>query len=179
MIAITNTPSKASTGRPKISGTVLSDDGGRMCLVKCLFSGGENVGNTGSPRVEIWVALREGWLAPVVVRGWKAGKREMMWDVMRGRHELSADNLAALAKWLGKIGYAATDVWPPNGQRASAPTWPLSLWERRVILPDDRRWPKTQKSRAKTINKMLAERNECDPDYVWAIDAQILALSLR
>lgn len=199
MLTVVCTPPRGN-GRPRIYGTILADEAGQMVLVKNLFSGAENVGNAGSPRVEIWLALRRESLMPVVVRGRPATDgtvppshaargvtrpriehRPAEWAMLAGKHELSPDNLARLAEYLAGISYATTDVWPPNGHRASAPTWPLSLTDSRVVLPDDGRWPKKhQQPRARNAKRLLAELESAAAEMAWAIEAQILAVySLR
>lgn len=183
MLSVVTTPS-TNWGRPAIFGTVLSDERGPMCMARNVFFGPENHGNTGCPRVDIWVALRQGTLQPVVVRGRPASRighakpkqyRPAQWETMRGKHELSEDNLVKLALVLASMGYQTADVWTPH----AAATWPLNPWDSRVVLPGDKRWPKSQRPRAKGVKALLSRLGACEPAEVWIVEIMILARSLR
>lgn len=160
------TPAKGR-GRPRIVGTVVRDESGEMILVRRIYSLGENAGNTGSPRSESWVAMRRDGLAPVIVRG-APGR----WHIA-GHLDFGEIWVSELAASLIACGYTIADVWPGS----QSPTWPVSVWDRRIVLPDDDRWPKEAKSLAKYIKDLLRDRNECPDAEVWRIDARIIAAS--
>jgi hypothetical protein len=154
-------------GRPPIFGTVLRDGHGDIILVRNVYAFGANTGNTGSPRSEAWVALRADGYAPAVVR--LSGQ----WWHLCEPSDFGEIHGSALRESLRRCGYERSDVWPGN----PSPSWPTTIWDRRIILPDDDRWPRGRDTLRQSLRTMLAARNECPDDQVWRIDAAILALS--
>jgi hypothetical protein len=70
-------------------------------------------------------------------------------------------------------GYTLDDISP-----GAHPTWPTTIWDRRVILPDDSRFPSVKRATVgKAVAEALASRNRCPEDEVWRVDAFILGLS--
>lgn len=173
-LAICRTP-PAGKGRPPIVGTVLRDGLGEMCLVRRIWSHAENAGNTGGPRTECWIALRNGDsravdppFRPAIVLGrpgdWRAGTL--------------ADVPPIWATELTEALLATGDYRPWDLEPGDhVPDWPATIWDRRVILPDDGRYPAEKASVAPSIRSLLDQRKGCPDDQVWAIDAQILNLA--
>lgn len=173
-------------GRPKVAGTILARaTGERLCLVRQIFAGASNAGNTGSPAVLVWIALGEcpeRPFAPVGVRrvgiggggglggSWaEVGEGELRWAT-------GADGIYA-ATWrhhLARMLMRPADLWD-----ATAPHWPTTTMDRRVVLPGDGRWKNSLVSPSilAALDDLQQRRNVCPDPLVWAIDAQILSLA--
>jgi hypothetical protein len=167
---VVRAPPKAA-GRPKIAGTVLRDEAGDLCLVRRIWSHAEGAGGTGSPRSEGWVALRAESFRPAIAAG-----RPGQWRTV-GLCDVPADLASELADALALAGDYR--VWHLVGRGEPGVDWPVTIWDRRVVLPDDDRWPRYKDSLVPAIDELLAKRNTCPDDEVWACDSQILNLAPR
>jgi hypothetical protein len=162
-------------GRPKIFGTVLSGGDEQWVTVRLLASLPEDAGGSGSPRVEIWFALARSNYAPTLVR--RATKNGVGdWEPVSPSDLTGSVWASEIIERLDRMGYRLPDLYPGD---PNAP-WARSTMDRRTILPDDDRWPKSANpSVAAAIRELQARRNTCPDDEVWRIDAMILGLCLR
>lgn len=162
-LRIVRQPVQSGRGRPRISGTILASPNEQMVIVRRAFSGAANEGNTGSQPVEVWVAVSHdrdrGYRLHVVRR---AGGRHATW------------HLAPPDEWQTAVVRSALDACHA---RCSDP--PRTIWDHRVILPDDPRWPKGRESLREWLTALLCERSNACDDNLWAIDAAIIAASPR
>lgn len=160
---IVRVPAK-SGGRPRIYGTVLAGRRERIVLVRLAYSLAENAGNTKSRQVECWIGIGVDSGKPRIVRRC-GGKWQRFSRDDAGLRAADIDRAIAACRLTPKL--------------TSQPDWPWSIWDRRVILPDDRRFPAAAKGIGRLISSLLADRNNCTDDEVRIIDAQILAISLK
>lgn len=161
-------------GRPTIAGTILWDGATQMVCVRRCLSLPRDCGGTGSPRCEVWIALRENDFAPIVVRGGTTDAR-LDWSRIFSKADCGL-RLIDVEKSLARCGYKADDLW--RAPRVDGSTWPVSIWDRRIVLPDDSRFPKNKKQTiGLAIEKMMLDRNACDDNNVWHLDARIMALA--
>lgn len=169
--------SGARGGRPPIFGTVLAaPDGTRYVVVRCAYSLGEDAANTGSPRVEVWVAFAETDFAPSVVRG--SGRRgaPLEWAAVEGWHEIGdvrREEVLDAIRWATHTPSLVDVLLGPI-----EPT-PTTIWDRRVVLPDDERYPRSKYPLRAGLLELMDRRNTCAADEVPAIDAMILNLAPR
>lgn len=163
------TPPPPKKGRPPVGGTVLATpDGARYVLVRCAFAEGENAGATGSPRVELWVAFAEADFAPLVVRGsgWRGVPME--WAAVEGWHEIGEVRRDDVLDALRLATHGPPEDDPPT-----------TIWDRRVLLPDDDRFPRSKYRLRDELRGLLERRNNCPDDEVAAIDCMVLNLAPR
>lgn len=167
----------SSVGRPPVVGTILATpDGRRYALVRCAFSLGEDAGGNGSPRVECWVGLAEADYGTLIVRGVGRKGTPLDWTAIDGWHEISEIRHPEVAEAIR----LATKDWPTlpslSGPIDDQPT---TILDRRVILPDDDRFPKDMPAIRQSLRDLITRRNTCPDDEVWAIDCVILNLAPR
>lgn len=169
-------------GRPPIGGTVLAaPDGSRYVAVRCAYSCGLDTAGTGSPRAEVWVALAEDGpdrFAPILVRGASRGGAPLEWAAFEGWGEIDGIRREQVIDALrlathdrsaaGPVVGPGPDDWPPT-----------TILDRRVILPDDPRWPKGRDALRAGVRALIARRNECPDEEVGAIDCMIMNLCPR
>lgn len=170
-------PTRPGTGRPRVSGTVLATpDGARYVAVRCAFSSGEDTGSTGSPRVEVWVALAEANYAPLVVRGsgWRGVPME--WAAIEAWHEIGEIRQPDVLDALRRATHSTSVVDVLFGPQDDPPT---TIWDRRVILPDDARFPRSKYPLRGRLRELLARRNFCSDEEVASIDCEIMNLAPR
>lgn len=175
-LTVVRTP-PAGRGRPPIGGTVLATpDGARYVAVRCAYSLGEDAGSTGSPRVEVWVAFAESDFAPLVIRG--SGRRgvPMEWSALEGWHEIGdirRDEVLDAIRWATHNPHLVDALFGPQEDP------PATIWDRRVVLPDDDRFPRSRYPLRPGLRELLERRNTCPDDEIAAIDAMILNLAPR
>lgn len=167
-------------GRPKVAGTVLARPSGEeLVLVRQVFAGGEDTGGTGCPAVAVWIAFTapgERGYSPVLVRRASFGLAvDWPWSELACHEVAAMEAIHDVAGCLRLCGRTVADLLP-----TTLPHWPTMIWDRRVILPDDRRYPaEKKKPLGEVITAMLRDRQTCLDAHVWRIDGQILAICPR
>lgn len=170
-------------GRPPLAGTVLAAPGGaRYVVCRCAFSGGENVGGTGGPRVEVWVALASARTPtlprfhPLVVRG--SGRRgsPLEWQAVEHWHEVGEIRRHEVVEAVG----LALHEPEFRGDMTPDPRRPSTIWDRRVLLPDDDRFPPGRpRWLVETLTGLLARRNSATEADGAVIDALVMNFAPR
>jgi hypothetical protein len=123
----------------------------------------------------VWAALSETGFFPSLVRRTDVGDGDPTWERYDGWDEVGTVRRNDVFDAL----YLATR-FPRKGPLPDATfEWPTSIYDRRVVLPDDPRFKKARNVHGDKIAGLLARRNTCPDDEVAAIDATILNLSPR